>query len=222
MTKLIVGLGNPGRKYQQTRHNVGFVVAARLADRLAAGKPKLRFQGELAESSLAGHKLIILCPQTFMNASGQSVRKAVDFYQLPPSDLLVISDDLNLPTGRLRLRPQGSAGGQKGLADIIRQLGTDEFARLRIGIDRPPEHWSITDYVLGAFGTAELDKINPAIERATEAALCWASEGPTVAMSRYNAGPDRQQSDRQQSGGPQHHTPQRPAKPAEPPSKPND
>jgi len=193
LTKLIVGLGNPGRKYQQTRHNLGFVVAGRVADRAVAGKPKVRFDGELAEGNLAGEKAIILCPHTFMNASGRSVRKAVDFYKLPLEQLLVISDDLNLPTGRVRLRPRGSAGGQKGLADIIRQLGTDDFARMRIGIDRPPQNWTTTDYVLGKFNADEIDKINAAIDRATEATLCWATEGAAAAMSRYNSDPHSNQ-----------------------------
>lgn len=186
MTKLIVGLGNPGRKYEQTRHNLGFVVAGRLAAAVSAGAPKVRFAGEVAEGSLGSEKVVILWPHTFMNASGRSVRQGVDFYKLPSSDLLVISDDLNLPTGRVRLRPSGSAGGQKGLADIIRQLGSDDFARLRIGIDRPPENWSTIDYVLGKFHTDELDRITSAIDRATEAAQCWVTEGIDAAMSRYN------------------------------------
>jgi PTH1 family peptidyl-tRNA hydrolase len=185
--KLMVGLGNPGRKYEQTRHNIGFMVAAKVAARCGAGPSRGRFDGELAEGLVGGERLAVLWPQTFMNASGQSVRKTCDFYQLAPEDLLVISDDLNLPTGRVRLRPNGSAGGQKGLADIIRHLGTDQFARLRIGIDRPPEHWTTTDYVLGKFNQHELPTIELALDRAAEAAIAWATEGVTAAMTRYNA-----------------------------------
>ena len=121
------------------------------------------------------------------------MRKACDFYKLPSTDLLVISDDLNLKTGRIRIRPAGSAGGQNGLADIIRHLGSEDFARLRIGIDRPPEQWATTDYVLGKFNKDETEKIESAIDRATKAAVVWASEGITAAMSRYNADPKAEQ-----------------------------
>ncbi len=140
--KLIVGLGNPGRKYEQTRHNVGFIVAAKLAAMTAAGQPKVKFEGELAEASIAGQKVAILCPQTYMNASGRSVRKAVDFYKLDLENVLVICDDLNLPSGRLRIRASGSAGGQNGIKDIIRHLGSESFPRLRGGLGRPPAGWA--------------------------------------------------------------------------------
>ncbi len=187
--KLIVGLGNPGRKYEQTRHNIGFMVAAKVASLAGAGPSRVRLEGEVAEGSVGGEKLMILWPQTFMNASGQCVRKVCDFYKVPLEDLLVISDDLNLKTGRLRIRPGGSAGGQKGLADIIRHLGTDQFARLRIGIDQPPENWSTTDYVLGKFNQDETQKIEFALDRATQAAIAWVSEGVGPIMTRYNADP---------------------------------
>lgn len=187
--KLIVGLGNPGRKYEQTRHNLGFMVAAKVASVVGAGPSKARFDGEVTEAKVEGEKLVILWPQTFMNASGQSVRKACDFYKISPADLLVISDDLNLKTGRVRIRPAGSAGGQKGLADIIAKLGTDEFARLRIGIDRPPENGSGIDYVLGKFNKQEMEKIEIALDRATQAAIAWVTEGVGPTMARYNADP---------------------------------
>ena len=186
--KLIVGLGNPGRKYEQTRHNVGFMVAAKLAHLVAAGPAKIRFEGEVSEA-VADEKLVLLCPHTYMNASGKSVRKAFDFYKLDPGDLLVICDDLNLPAGRLRARAGGSAGGQKGLADIIRHLGTDQFCRLRIGIDRPPPGWDTTDYVLGKFSPQQHDKIGTAIDSAAHATLMWANEGIAAVMNRYNADP---------------------------------
>ena len=156
--KLIVGLGNPGRRYEQSRHNIGFMVAAKIAKQIGAGSVKNRFDGEVAEGAWAG-KLVVLCPQTYMNASGKSVRKACDFYKLAPDDVLVVCDDLDLPTGRLRFRASGSAGGQKGLADIIRHLGTDQVARLRIGIDRPPAGWDPAEYVLGKFVPEEQEKV---------------------------------------------------------------
>ena len=189
--KLIVGLGNPGRKYEQTRHNIGFMVAAKVASLATAGASKVRFEADVAEGSLpmssgGAQKLVILWPQTFMNASGQSVRKACDFYKLPLEDLLIISDDLNLKTGRVRIRPNGSAGGQKGLADIIRHLGTEDFARLRIGIDRPPEKWEVTDYVLGKFNQTETEKIEVALDKATQAAIAWATDGIGPTMTRFN------------------------------------
>lgn len=187
--KLIVGLGNPGRKYEQTRHNVGFVVAAIVASRINAGPSKNRFDGDLTEGILDSEKLAILWPQTFMNASGRSVRKACDFYKIKPEDVLVVCDDLNLASGRVRLRAAGSAGGQKGVADIIRHLGTEEFPRLRIGIDRPPAGWDVSGYVLGKFTDQEKEKVDSATDSAAQAALDWARNGIGYAMNRYNADP---------------------------------
>jgi peptidyl-tRNA hydrolase, PTH1 family len=191
--KLIVGLGNPGRKYVETRHNVGFVVAAKLKPRIGAATTKEKFNGELAEGAIDGQKVVILCPMTFMNASGDSVRRAVDFYKIEPAgdDLLVICDDLNLSCGRLRIRRNGSAGGQKGLADVIRMLATDQVPRLRIGIDRPPEHMDVVDYVLGKFEPLDREMIEQTCNTATDAALHWAREGTTSCMNRYNAEPKK-------------------------------
>jgi peptidyl-tRNA hydrolase, PTH1 family len=136
--KLVVGLGNPGKKYQGTRHNVGFEVLDELARRTQAGGPKSKFSGNLVETRVDEEKLLLLYPHTYMNLSGNSVRPAFDFYKLELPDVLVVCDDFNLPVGKLRLRPQGSSGGQKGLADIVRKLGSEEVPRLRIGIGRPP------------------------------------------------------------------------------------
>ena len=193
--KLIVGLGNPGRKYEQTRHNVGFMVASKVASLIGAGPAKVRFQGEVAEG-MAHEKLVILCPHTYMNASGKSVRQACDFYKLPLGDMLVICDDLNLPVGRLRFRALGSAGGQKGLADIIRHLGTDDFPRLRIGIGQPPQGWEASDYVLGKFSTPEQNRMEASIGDAAHAAIDWAAKGIGFAMNRYNADPALQNQDK--------------------------
>ena len=149
--KLVVGLGNPGRRYQQTRHNIGWAVLAELARKFAAGPAKRRFQGEVVEADLEGQKALLLTPWTYMNLSGASVLAARDFYKIPNEDMLVVCDDLNLPVAKLRFRAAGSSGGQKGLEDIIRRLGSEEFARLRIGIGSPPEGWDWADYVLGKF-----------------------------------------------------------------------
>ena len=192
--KLIVGLGNPGRRYAETRHNVGVVVAAKLIPKIGAASVREKFNGELAEGAVDGQKVTVLCPMTFMNASGSSVRKAIDFYKIEPTgdDLLVICDDLNLSCGRLRIRRSGSAGGQKGLADVIRLLATDQVPRLRIGIDRPPAQMEVVDYVLGKFEPENCDLIEQACDLAAVAALDWIRSGTAACMNRYNAEPKRQ------------------------------
>ena len=184
--KLIVGLGNPGRKYAETRHNVGFMVAAQLLPMIGAAGVKAKFEGELAEGHLENEKIAVLCPSTFMNASGQSVRKAVDFYQLEPTDILVVCDDLNLPLGKLRVRGSGSSGGQKGLGDIIRHLSTEQFPRLRIGIDPAPPGWAVPDYVLSKFRKGEEKVVEEATSLAAHAAADWATRGIDYCMNYYN------------------------------------
>jgi PTH1 family peptidyl-tRNA hydrolase len=183
--KLIVGLGNPGRKYEHTRHNVGFAVLERLARRGAASSPRAKFQGEICEAQLGGDKVLLLAPHTYMNLSGASVRQAFDFYKLELADLLVICDDFQLPLGQLRIRGQGSDGGQKGLADVIAVLG-DEFARLRIGIGPVPPAWQAVDFVLGKFAADEQPAANAALDRASDAAVAWVREGLTATMNQYN------------------------------------
>jgi PTH1 family peptidyl-tRNA hydrolase len=184
--KLVVGLGNPGRKYEDTRHNVGFRVAAELARRHAQSGPKRAFQGDVVEVRLAGEKALVLCPHTLMNLSGGSVLEARDFYKIPDEHLLVVSDDLNLPLAKLRFRGSGSSGGQKGLADIIRRLGSDQVPRLRVGIGSPPAGRDGADYVLGKFTKAERAEIDVAVMLAADAVETWAREGLAVAMNRYN------------------------------------
>ncbi len=184
--KLIAGLGNPGRKYEKTRHNAGFEVLERLAERFAASGRKEKFHGEVAEVAIAGQQALLLWPHTLMNRSGRSVRAAADFYQLELADLLVACDDFNLPLGTLRLRSRGSAGGQKGLGDIISQLGSDEVSRLRIGIGPVPDQWDPADFVLGRFTKNERETIDETIDRAVEAVACWMAEGIDVSMNRFN------------------------------------
>jgi PTH1 family peptidyl-tRNA hydrolase len=184
--KLIVGLGNPGRKYQGSRHNVGFAVLAEVARRFATGRPKSKFHGEVVEADIGGEKVLLLGPETYMNHSGTSVRAACDFYKLSQEELLVVCDDLNLPLAKLRFRAKGSSGGQKGLADVIAHLGTEEFSRLRIGIGAPPEGWEATDYVLGRFAPEEKPDIEEAVLRATDAVAVWAREGIQHCMNQYN------------------------------------
>jgi PTH1 family peptidyl-tRNA hydrolase len=184
--KLIVGLGNPGRKYEKTRHNVGFEVLDVVAQRNAAGSVKEKFHGRIAEATIGGGSVLLLWPLTLMNRSGQSVAAAMSFYQLPLAELLVVCDDFNLPLGKLRFRGQGTAGGQKGLDDIIQRLGSEEFARLRIGIGPVPDAWDPADYVLGRFTAAERPVVEDAIARAADGVECWVAEGIEAGMNRFN------------------------------------
>lgn len=184
--KLIVGLGNPGRKYAETRHNVGWEVLARLARDAALGSPRAKFQGEIVEARVGGEKVGLLCPHTYMNNSGASVQPARDFYKLDNSDLIIVCDDFQLPLGKLRFRAKGSSGGQKGLADIIRRLGSDEIARLRIGIGPPPPDWDVADYVLSKFREDERSEIDHAVATAANALADWVTEDVQSCMNRYN------------------------------------
>jgi PTH1 family peptidyl-tRNA hydrolase len=188
--KVVVGLGNPGPKYDRTRHNVGFVVVDELATRLGAGKSRLRFEANLAEGSLGTEKVLLAAPQTYMNASGRSIRQIIDFYGLPLSDVILVCDDFNLELARLRMRSGGSAGGQKGLADTIRHLGTEEFPRLRIGIGRPPEQMDPADFVLSRFRRNEEKPMEEAVIRAAEGIEIWIRSGLNRAMNQVNAPSD--------------------------------
>lgn len=187
--KLVVGLGNPGRKYAGTRHNVGFDVVALLARRCGAPAPRSSFQAEVTEAALHGERVLLAAPQTYMNLSGRSVRQIVDFYKLPLDQLLVVCDDLNLPPGRLRLRASGSAGGQKGLQNMIEHLGTEDFPRLRLGIGRPPPQIDSVDYVLMRVPAEERELMAAAIQQAADAAELWVRVGTSAAMNQVNAPP---------------------------------
>ena len=184
--KLVVGLGNPGRKYKETRHNVGFDVVAKVAKNHFADGVKKKFKGEVADIRVKDYQVVVLCPETFMNASGSSVKPAADFYKIKPSDVLVVCDDFALDLGRLRFRPKGSSGGQKGLGDIIRCLGTDEVPRLRVGIGKPPDSWDIADYVLSKFRKDEQTDIEIAINVAADAVADWVTNGVSFCMNKYN------------------------------------
>jgi PTH1 family peptidyl-tRNA hydrolase len=185
--KIVIGLGNPGRKYVGTRHNIGFRVVDELGRRHAAGSSKNNFDAAVAEVSIASEKVLLVCPQTFMNLSGATALQVRDFYKLTEADLLVVCDDFALPVGRLRIRPQGSAGGQKGLADIVRRLGTESVPRLRIGVGPLPAGWDGAEFVLGKFGKSELPEIELAVARAADAVELWIREGIAATMNKYNA-----------------------------------
>ena len=184
--KLVVGLGNPGRRYRGTRHNVGFAILGELARRFATGGAKAKFHGEAVEADLDGQRALLLSPLTYMNHSGTSVQEAKRFYKIPDEDLLVLCDDLNLPVAKLRFRAKGSSGGQKGLEDILRRLGTEDFARLRIGIGSPPEGWDWADYVLSKFTEQEMPAIEEAVGKAADAVAVWAREAVEFCMNQYN------------------------------------
>lgn len=184
--KVIVGLGNPGPRYRRTRHNVGFDVLEELGRRCGPIPTRTRFDAEIGELTVAETRLLLVAPQTFMNNSGRSVGPLLDFYKLDPAAVLVVCDDLNLPLGRLRLREHGSAGGQKGLSDILQRLGTQEVSRLRIGIGQPPPRFDASDYVLGRFTQEEQVSIETAVAEAVDGVLLWAQQGPAAAMNRLN------------------------------------
>lgn len=185
--KLIVGLGNPGAEYADTRHNVGFDVLDRLARFLAPGAvARAKFHGALIETQADDHKLLLLKPTTYMNRSGLAVAEAIRFYKMDPaSDLLVLVDDVALECGIIRLRGDGSAGGHNGLTDIEQKLGSRTYARLRIGIDTPGQIPQ-KDYVLGKFRPDQRERLEPALNDAVDATRCWLREGLTTAMNRFN------------------------------------
>ena len=186
--KLVAGLGNPGRKYSETRHNVGFEVASQLAYRFGQTTPRAKFQGEVVEGLIGTEKLLLLCPHTYMNRSGSSILASRDFYKLELSDVLIVCDDLSLPLGKLRIRTKGSSGGQNGLRDIIHRLGSEEFPRLRIGIGTPPPGWDAADFVLSKFTKEDRAEIEIAVNRAADAIECWVRDGIEICMNQYNAG----------------------------------
>lgn len=183
--KVVVGLGNPGRRYAGTRHNVGFEVLDRLATGPNVGRSQERFQALTVELLEGDTKVLLVQPQTFMNLSGHSVRQVVDFYQVALPDLLVVCDDINLPLGKLRIRARGTHGGHNGLRDIQNHLGTTDYPRLRIGVGAPAEGEAV-DYVLGRFRPVEREMIEDALDRAVQAVVCWIRQDIQTCMNQYN------------------------------------
>ncbi len=184
---LIVGLGNPGAEYAQTRHNAGFTLVEKLAERWRAGWTNERkFNARLARAERNGVRVLLCQPQTFMNSSGEAVGAVVNFYRLPLTELLVVVDDADLPLGEIRLRPGGSSGGHHGLESIEQHLGTREFARLRIGIGRADGAREITDHVLGRFDAGEAVLMEKVFGRAADQAECWLAAGIEKAMNQFN------------------------------------
>ena len=189
--KMIAGLGNPGREYEKTPHNVGFVAVNAICQSLKGiWRLEPRFQADVAKISSNGDSLLLVKPMTYMNASGEAIGRLMHYYRIEPSDIIVISDDVNLPPGRIRVRAEGGAGGHNGLSSIIKHVGTQAFTRIRVGVGQSKKNTdSLIGHVLGRITQEDEAPINAAIETAAEAALCAIHESTETAMNRYNAPP---------------------------------
>ena len=184
---LLVCLGNPGDKYENTRHNVGFMVADEIGERQNAPIQKLKFKALTNLFTISGQKVLVMKPITYMNLSGEAVRQAVDFYKIQPDHVLVVSDDTALALGRLRIRKGGSAGGHNGLKNIILHLGTDQFPRLRVGVgEKPHPDYDMADWVLGKFVGEDKKTVDAAVKRAADAIECILADGLDKGMNRFN------------------------------------
>src|SRR5882672_4105100 len=195
---LVVGLGNPGRQYQGNRHNVGFRVVDQLAARAGVSTPRDKYGAELFEIALGGERVILCKPMEFMNVSGQAVRHVAGFHKIPAARTIVVHDELDVPFGRLKLAAGGGAGGHNGIRSLIAELGTPDFARVRVGIDRPPPAWQGADYVLANFTGAEQKELPALIDLAAAAVEEIVSRGLPAAMNRFNTRP---KADKKTSGG---------------------
>ena len=184
---LVAFLGNPGPRYECTRHNAGFMAGDALAKKLGVNISRLRFKALTAECEINGERVLLMKPQTFMNLSGEAVGEAARFYKIPPEHVLVVSDEVSLPLGKLRVRQKGSAGGHNGLKSIIAALGSDGFPRVRIGVGAPPHpEYDMADWVLSVFRNQDLEDMQSAAQRAAEAVITYISDGPERAMNRFN------------------------------------
>lgn len=184
--KCIVGLGNPGRKYEKTRHNVGFMAIDRIAASLGTSLNEKKFKCDYSTVLWRGEKVLLVEPQTFMNLSGEGVRPLIDYFKIKPEDVIVVFDDLDLPTGKIRLREKGGHGGHNGIRSLIQHLGTKEFKRVRIGIGRPIEQMAVVDYVLQKFSKDEMIDIDQAIDQVSRAVETYVADNFNSAMNKYN------------------------------------
>ncbi|MBR7074424.1 MAG: aminoacyl-tRNA hydrolase [Oscillospiraceae bacterium] len=184
---LLVFLGNPGPKYECTRHNAGFMAADALAKKLGVSINRARFKALTASAEINGEKVLLMKPQTYMNLSGEAVGEAARFYKILPEHVIVVSDEVSLPLGRLRVRMKGSAGGHNGLKSIIASLGSDNFPRVRIGVGAPPHpDYDMADWVLSVFRNQDLEDMLSAADKAAEAVITYVTDGPERAMNRFN------------------------------------
>jgi len=185
--RLIIGLGNPGEAYARTRHNVGFDAIDVLSEKNGIKlKMNRRFRAIIGEGRMGTEMVLLVKPQTYMNLSGESVLSLVKYYKIPPTQIVVMYDDVALPLGAIRVRERGSAGGQKGMVNIIARLGTNEFTRIRMGVGEKPEHWNLADYVLSSFTKNERETMDAAIIRAADAASMLLTEGTLATMNIFN------------------------------------
>ena len=184
---LVVGLGNPGTQYEMTRHNIGFEVIDYIADKYNVNVKKLKYKSLYADAVIGGEKVLFVKPQTYMNLSGEAVRDFASFYKIPPENIIVISDDINLEAGRIRIRQKGSAGGHNGLKSIIYQLNSDQFPRIRMGVDSELRgRMDLADFVLARFQKEEIPTLEDAIIRCSKAVEEIISRGVDSAMNKYN------------------------------------
>ncbi len=184
---LVVGLGNPGGQYENTRHNAGFLTADELARRGRFAIQRLKFKALTASAELGGQGVLVMKPTTYMNLSGEAVGEAARFYKIPPDHVLVISDDVSLPLGKLRIRTGGSAGGHNGLKSIIQHLGADQFPRVKVGVgEKPHPDYDMADWVLGKFQGEDKKVMDETVKRAADAVECYLRDGPQKAMNRFN------------------------------------
>lgn len=183
---IIAGLGNPGKQFENTRHNIGFEVIDELSRRWNINVSKIKFKGLCGEGNVESNKVLLLKPQTYMNLSGESIREAVNWYKVPISNLIVIFDDIDLPPGKIRVRPSGSAGTHNGMKSVIYQLQDDSFPRIKIGIGANPDYMDLADYVLGKFTPDERKTIDKSLLAACDAVQCILKYGINDAMNKFN------------------------------------
>ena len=184
---IIAGLGNPGRKYDNTRHNIGFMVIDAAAEKYNIAVTEKKHKALIGKGIIGGEKVLLVKPQTFMNLSGESIREVIDYYKIEEkTELIVISDDISLDVGTLRIRKKGSAGGHNGLKNIILHLGHDEFRRIKIGVGEKPVEYDLVDYVLGHFGKEDSELIEESVKKAAEAIEKMITDGPDAAMNQFN------------------------------------
>ncbi|MDO5022116.1 MAG: aminoacyl-tRNA hydrolase [Eubacteriales bacterium] len=186
--KIIIGLGNIGKQYENTRHNIGFITIDEILRRVNLMRERTGLQSIIYDASYKGEKILLAKPTTYMNLSGQAVVALMRYYKVPAEDVLIISDDIDLPLGKIRLRPFGGAGTHNGWRSIIKESGTDRFARIRIGVGAPPDNWELADWVLSSFSKDDNKSISLSTEKAAQAALCFIEEGIDKAMNKFNGG----------------------------------
>ena len=183
---IIAGLGNPGKEYEETRHNAGFKVIDRLSDKYNIDVTEGKFKGLIGKGVIDGNKVILVKPLTYMNNSGECIRAVMDYYKAGTEDLIVIYDDISLAPGKLRLRPRGSAGGHNGIKSIIAHLGTEQFNRIKFGVGDKPKGWDLVDWVLGRFNAQDKEILEQGRDRGCEAVACIMNEGIESGMNKYN------------------------------------